>query len=113
MTNLPRASRTCVPGGTFWSPPPLQTLLIVLSTIKTLALAIGAFPVPSIKVPPRIKRLEALAPGTPKVNKHAPSRGAQNRADNEVMELFTRISILGSPSQFSVHPAFRKMFYSE
>src|SRR5712691_288695 len=106
MTNLPRASSTCVPGGTFWSPLPLQTLLIVLSTIRMRALAIGALPVPSIKVPPWIKRLEALATGTPRVNKYTPSRGAQNRAANEVMELiwvFTRIFILGS--QHSVHPA--------
>src|SRR5262249_55796341 len=77
-------------------------------TIKMLASAIGALPVPSIKVPPWIKRLEALAAGRPNVKKYAPSRGAQNRADNEVMELswvFTRISILGSPAPFSVHPA--------
>src|SRR2546426_1129245 len=62
MMNLPSASMICVPAGSAGAPASLdQTLAIVPSVIRIRALAIGAPPVPSIKVPPRTSRLAPFA----------------------------------------------------
>src|SRR5438046_4985167 len=62
MMNLPPASTISVPAGSAGAPvSPDQTRAILPSVMRIRALAIGAPPVPSIKLPPRTSRLAPFA----------------------------------------------------
>src|SRR2546422_7059752 len=72
MMNLPPASTISVPAGSAGAPvSPDQTRAILPSVMRIWALAIGAPPVPSIKVPPRTSRLAPFACVKAKSSRHS------------------------------------------